>query len=203
MGGLCRNDGVGHWSGSLCGRTSRKDPIARPVTYIDFVGAPVVQTLLDRVADLHLYGVQSFLLIQPGEDVALGPVVVHEPLIFFRHPRVLRMPGFPLAQEDHAAQPDLHQLLEAVETGLESGVENGAVDRGAEARGGGHRVLLGVDAEADVVELACELLVRSLNPEGAAAAATFRFRAVWIAGRGPVVATPKDSVVADDHRAHV
>jgi hypothetical protein len=44
------------------------------------------------------------------------------------------VPGLPFAAEDHAAQPDLHEFLEAVEAGLERGVEDCAVDGGADAR---------------------------------------------------------------------
>ena len=111
------------------------------------------------------------------------------------------MAGLPFAPKYDAAEPDLHQLFEAVEARLDRRVEEGAIERGPEARRGQHRVLLGVDAQADVVELARQRCVGLLATYRASSAAAFRVGAVRVPGRRAVVTAAKDPVVADDDGA--
>ena len=159
--------------------------------------------LLERVADFDLDGWERLALIQSGEDVALRSVVVHESVVFVRDPGVVRVAGLPGPSEDHAAQSDLHQLFEAVEAGLEGCVKDRPVDSDAESRGRGHGVLLGVDTQADVVQLARQASIGLLSAKRTAAAAALSDGAVGIAGRRSVVAAAQNSVVAHDHRANV
>src|SRR5450759_4778905 len=116
-----------------------------------------------RLAGLELHRRKRLRLGQAGEEVAARSIVIDQARVFGRDPGVIRVAGLPFAMKHDAAQANLHQLLEAVEAGLDRGVQECSVKGGAEAGGGEHRVLLGVDAQADVVEPARQTRARSVS----------------------------------------
>src|ERR1035437_5965809 len=154
----------------------------------------------DQSADVRLHRLDRG---QPGEHAAFGAVVLDQACVLRGDPGVVRVAGLPGPAEDHAAQSDLHQLLEAVETGLESCVKDRAVNSDAESGGRSHGVLLGMDTQADVVQLARQASIGLLSAKRTAAAAALTDGAVGIAGRRAVVSAAQNSVVAHDHRADV
>src|SRR5690606_25513274 len=107
----------------------------------------------------------------------------------------VRIRGVPWMQVAHATDLRLQQLLRAAEARLHRRIEHGAGDRDAEARGSDERVLLGVNADADVVTGGRPVPVAIRAPLAATV------EAVDHTGRRAVVAGRDDAIVENQDRA--
>ena len=104
-------------------------------------------------------------------------------------------PRLPRLQIADLAHVRLQQFLQAAEAGLQRRVHRAAGDGDAEAGRGEQRVLLGVDADADVIAFARWVLLRVRAAMTAAVRAVAHLR--WRA----VVAGAEDAALADDDGA--